>query len=503
MPMPDPPRGADRRSALIFALDVTGGDDVVYRVAVYLQDLARKLADAPGLLRRTRIDLVIFDAQDATVVALEQLLAVAQRMAAAPNPTGAAFAPLYRQIKQLPYENGGFHTFILLTRTPAAGWQSDVAPLHALVASVTALCCGPDPAPEVAHALSKEPGGTRIVDPLATLRKQFDSIGAWLMGNFADSPAPPPEPPAQPPASVPDGPPPAEERPAVVAPPTGAKWRVIEPTDRSDAVDHLAAQQMAGVAGWQMIGASRRGKLHAHEGSYREDAFALGMHHGWHLIAVADGAGSCRLSRVGARVACAGAIDGLKAGLNRFWNGAKDDLGATMLRQVIRAGIEEAHAAVYTEAGKRDIPVRELSSTLLLLALGPVPSPQPWLAVGQIGDGMVLAVGPDDDLRVLGAAEKGFYAGETVFLPGLAVSEWEAHTWALPADPLPEMVLVMSDGVADDLVPLRQQAPTLIGGLREVIVRPQPDQDLLTILGYEKRDSADDRTLAVVYRREK
>jgi hypothetical protein len=497
------PRQTDRRSALIFALDVTGGDEVVYRVAVYLQDLARKLADAPGLARRARIDLVIFDAQDAAVVSQEQLLAVARRMVAGPNPTGVRFAPLYQQLKQLPYENGGFHTFILLTRTPAAGWEADVAPLHALVASVTALCCGPDPAPDVARALSKEPGGTRIVDPLATIRKQFDSIGAWLMGNFADPPSPLPEPPAQPAAAAPpDGPPPAEERPAAVAPPTGAKWRVIEPTDPSDPAEHFAARQMAGAGGWQLIGASRRGKLHAHEGSYREDAFALGMHHGWHLIAVADGAGSCRLSRVGARVACESAIDGLKSGLNRFWNGATDDLGAAMLRRVICAGIEEAHAAIYTEAGKRKIPVRELSSTLLLLAFGPVPSPQPWLAVGQIGDGLVLAVGPGDELHVLGAAEKGFYAGETVFLPSLAVSEWEAHTWALPAEPLPAMVLVMTDGVADDLVPLRQQAPTLIGGLREVIARPQPDQDLLAILGYEKRDSADDRTLAVVYRRE-
>ncbi len=488
MTISDPSR---RRSALLFALDVTGGRDVVYRVAVYLQDLVTKLKVAPGLENRARINLLIFDEQAAMVVTQERLLELASAAAQTPEK-GARFQPLYDQIKQLPYEGGGFHTFIMLTRNPAEGWANDVAPLQNLVASVTGLCCGPACAPDVAIVLSKEPGGTRVVNPLDTIRKQFDSIATWLISNFADKPPEQPAPPETAPAEE-HAPPPM---------PTGAKWRVVEPQDRSDAVEHLVAEHLAGADGWQMIGASRRGKLHAHEGTYREDAFALGAHRGWQLIAVADGAGSCRLSRVGARIATQAAIAGMQAGLDRRWNGAVDDIGEHMLRQVICAGIEEAHAAVYTEAGKRDIPVKDLSSTLLLLAFGPTPSPQPFFAVGQIGDGMVLAVGEhDSDLQVLGAANKGYYAGETLFLPGVAASEWEAHAFAQPADPLPRMVLVMTDGVADDLMPLQRQAPILVKGVRDVIAKPQPERELLDILGYEKRDSADDRTLAVLYRR--
>jgi hypothetical protein len=500
---------------LQFALDVTGGRDVVYRVAVYLQELVRQLSVAPGLLNRARIDLLLFDAQTAQVVTPDRLLEGASAMAAT-GTGGARFSPVYRQLKQLPFEGGGFHTFLLLTRNPAEGWAGDVTVLQGYVASVTGLICGPDCAPDVAMALSKEPGGTRVVNPLDTIRRQFDAIGAWLIENFADpEPLPQTIPLAHPlagyaaygarvtPAAVASEAketPPLEE-PPIPLPPAGAKWRVLEPQDRTDAVPHFAAEHHAGVGGWQMAGASRRGKLHAHEGLWRDDAFSLGLFQGWHLIAVADGAGSCRLSRVGARIATAAAIQGMQLHLKPSWSGETEEATLAALQQVICAGIEEAQTAVYTEAGRREIPVRDLSSTLLLLAFGPVPSGQQFMAVGQIGDGMVLAVNPPDGaLQVLGAADKGHFAGETMFLPALPSEAWPQHAWAMALTTLPELVLVMTDGVADDLIPLQRQAPTLINGVRAAVPQRHPEQALLEMLNYDKRDSADDRTLAVLYR---
>lgn len=489
-----------RRSALQFALDVTGGRDVVYRVAAYLQELVRQLNAAPGLLSRARIDLLLFDAQTAQVVTPERLLEAAGAMAVA-SSQGARLRPVYAQLRQLPFEGGGFHTFVLLTRNPAEGWAGDVLPLQQLVASVTGLCCGAGCPPDVAIALSKEPGGTRVVNPLDTIKRQFDSIAAWLIENFADSPTlVPPTQGQAPMSSSAVEPPPPEETPNPTPLPTGAKWREVEPQDRSDPLPHLMAQQQQGVQGWQMVGASRRGKLHAHTGVYREDAFMLGLHHGWHLIAVADGAGSCRLSRVGAQLATQAAITGMQDGLDRHASATSDPMTTPVLRQVMCAGIEAAHAAVYTEAGRRNISVRDLSSTLLLLAFGPMPTAQPLLGIGQIGDGMVLAVNPPDGaLEVLGAAEKGYYAGETVFLTGVPAVAWQDHAWATTLTTLPELVLVMTDGVADDLVPLQRQAPTLIRGIRESLNQPQPEQSLLEMLSYEKRDSSDDRTLVVLY----
>ena len=57
-----------------------------------------------------------------------------------------------------------------------------------------------------------------------------------------------------------------------------------EPTDPSDPVPHTDTQTLEALDGWCMVGASRRGKMHAHKGIYREDAFALGEANGWHLV---------------------------------------------------------------------------------------------------------------------------------------------------------------------------------------------------------------------------
>ncbi len=496
-PSPDP---SLPRAALQFALDVTGGRDVVYRVAVYLQELIRQMQDAPGFSRRARIDILLFDGQTAQSVPPERLLESASALAQG-QAGGARFLPLYQQIRALPYEGGAFHTFLLLTRNPAEGWSNEVTPLLRLVASVTSLCCGPDCAPDVAIALSKDPGGTRVVNPLDQISRQFDSIALWLTQHFAERPPPPmptlpEEAPvhAPPPAPV-HAPPPAP----VTRPLQPAQWRVQEPQDPSDPVPHVAVARVAGAGGWHALAASRRGKLHAHEGSYREDAFALGTHEDWVLLAVADGAGSCRLSRVGARLASEAAIAGMTKGLRRAWPPDAAEVPETALRRMISDGIAEAHAAVYTEAGRRGIAVRDLSSTLLMLAFGPVRGGQRYLAVGQIGDGLLLTVGKDGTLTVLGAADKGYYAGETVFLPSLPANEWDQHTWATSVDSPLEMVMVMSDGVADDLVPLQRQAGILIDGVRGVLPGREPERAVLDLLTYEKRDSADDRTLAVLY----
>jgi hypothetical protein len=62
------------------------------------------------------------------------------------------------------------------------------------------------------------------------------------------------------------------------------------------------------------------------------------------------------------------------------------------------------------------------------------------------------------------------------------------------------MAVVMTDGIADDLVPLQKQAQVLLRGLADVLAQRKPEPALLDLIGYEKRDSADDRTLVVLYR---
>jgi|GEM_PF-2238665 len=511
-----------RRSALVFALDVTGGQDVVYRVAVYLQDLFQRLDAAPGLTNRTRIDVLFFDAQSAQIAPLDRFLSMAAQAASQQRTMGSSIKTLVQQLQTLPFEGGGFHVFVALTSNPVGDVASDIQALRGYVASVTGLCCGPFCAPESAAALSKEPGGTRIVNPLDVIRIQFDSIANWLIANFADKPTyieddigmrPTiryPQPQTQPTnvfthmatpnfavsQPIPTPPEPVPPDPPVIAP---AKWRVLEPKDRTDATEHLVTGYATGQNGWRMIGASRRGKLHAHEGTYRDDAFAITSHNNWNLVAVADGAGSCRLSRVGAHIGCDAALEGMKRGIDTY-NGVMPENKNDALRAIGSIGIQAAHQAVYDEARRRAIPVRDLSSTLLLYAHRPESSDGPAvLLMGQIGDGLGLLVAEDLSIQVIGTADKGYYSGETLFLPATKPEDWDNHVSIHPLPEVPKMMLLMTDGIADDLVPYARQAPTLINGLLHVLVDRQPEKQLLETIGYDKRDSADDRTLVVLY----
>ena len=481
---------AVRRSALLFALDTTGGNETVYRVAAYLQELVRQLEAAPGLSSRARIDLLLGDGQGFQTVSPQTLLATANSLATRTATSGMSLPALLQHIRPLPFEGGGFHLFVLMTRDLIAGWEQAVAPLQAFVASVTGLCCGPYASPAVAQALSKEPGGTRVVNPLDTIRLQFNSIADWLIESFADPviAQQPPEPPT-----------------TAAAPTSGPRWLVREPDDPTDPTPHTEAREREGLGGWQMVGASRRGKLHAHEGRYRDDAFALGQASGWNLLAVADGAGSCRLSRVGAHIGVEAALAGMamaaqSAAVPPWSEHFAGD--ADQVRAIAEAGLQQALRAVQAEAQRRQIPVRDLSSTLLLLAHWPAPKPgiPHRLAAAQIGDGMLLQVSANDHYHLLGEASKGYYAGETTFLTNVSASDLAACTRAYALMDV-QLVALMTDGIADDLFPPARQIPELLRGISaNVVAAGDPAPALLELISYDRRDSADDRTIALLYR---
>jgi len=226
-------------------------------------------------------------------------------------------------------------------------------------------------------------------------------------------------------------------------------WQEKEPEDKDDHVEHQEAISLPGISGWRLIGASRRGLLHAHEGRYREDTFAIAVEAGWHLVAVADGAGSAKLSRVGAKTAVQATLRFLCESLNQKGEDAKGDVSA--LQEALRQALALAAAELEQEASRRSTAVRELATTLLILAHRPTPEGHD-VVTAQVGDGSVVAWSPSRDVLALAKPEQGQFAGETQFLTNaLGPSELAARVRVeegLPKDA--RLFLVMTDGVADD-----------------------------------------------------
>ncbi|MBQ9372614.1 MAG: protein phosphatase 2C domain-containing protein [Thermoguttaceae bacterium] len=83
-----------------------------------------------------------------------------------------------------------------------------------------------------------------------------------------------------------------------------------------------------------VLAASQRGRSHAHEGKFRDDAFRIAVNreatifheepeYGWHVFVVSDGAGSAKYSRKGAQLICDCVAEKLSNTLNRDVAGQK------------------------------------------------------------------------------------------------------------------------------------------------------------------------------------
>lgn len=83
-----------------------------------------------------------------------------------------------------------------------------------------------------------------------------------------------------------------------------------------------------------VLAASQRGRSHAHEGKFRDDAYRIAINreatifheepeYGWHVFVVSDGAGSAKYSRKGAQLICDCVAEKLSNTLNRDVAGQK------------------------------------------------------------------------------------------------------------------------------------------------------------------------------------
>jgi hypothetical protein len=303
-------------------------------------------------------------------------------------------------------------------------------------------------------------------------------------------------------------------------PPPTPQWKVLEPADRRDPVPHEEHHLEQRTDTWALIGASVRGKLHAHQGLWRDDAFAWGHTGEWTCLAAADGAGSAALARVGSRIACQESIKALLASLAdwKLTPGDKptqDDL--KRLRAAIAAAVRRALTAIDHESLRRDCNIRDFNTTCLLLVHAPF-GEQHLVAALQVGDGAIALYSGNGTFEVLGDADHGEFGSETRFLttPNIA-EELELRTVFWLHAGL-QAAAVMTDGVADDFFPestrlieLFEGAPIselrtatgapLAGVFQGVLLNPRGGQALVDWLRYEKRGSSDDRTLALLYLR--
>ncbi|MBX3083108.1 MAG: protein phosphatase 2C domain-containing protein [Anaerolineae bacterium] len=279
---------------------------------------------------------------------------------------------------------------------------------------------------------------------------------------------------------------------------TPTRWRSL-PSNRQD--EHAYPDQVtlsvAGAGGYAMTAASTRGKSHAHTGVFRDDAVGLAATSYWNLMAVADGAGTAPLARVGSNLAVTAAIRAMQEASPPL--PAAEDIAKT-----IWAGLKASYNALIKFASERSIDVSNLNTTLQVLLHWPQKEGC-LIGVAHIGDGLVVAEGKGQIYPLTEPDVDPDDAGRTLFLTSGPLRQWmEERTKIYQFDEPLNIIALMTDGVSSDLEPYDELLPTnLFDALgQRVLCYPlkQREQALLAFISYERRGSFDDRTLAILAR---
>lgn len=275
-----------------------------------------------------------------------------------------------------------------------------------------------------------------------------------------------------------------------------AQWKYIPiPDDELEPHDESYSQSDRSPEGLKLIGARVRGKMHKHNGTNCDDWFEFAVSGSWTIIAVSDGAGSKKFSRIGAKIACRTVVKNLSESLkfiklrernsiaelqddlkrNEYWEFAGKEIED--VQQKLHEAIQSAHQAVVNkvneckeqtdyftslnkgrqvEEGKKP-EIKDFSSTLLVAVhtTGKVAENEYSLVLTcQVGDGALAAISEEGTLSLLNQPDTGQFAGQTEFLTSknkIEKANLLNKTFVF-AGRL-KALMVMTDGVADDYFP--------------------------------------------------
>lgn len=178
--------------------------------------------------------------------------------------------------------------------------------------------------------------------------------------------------------------------------------------------------------------ASKRGRSHAKDGGFRDDDFGLvaAGPGGWHVAAVADGAGSARFSRHGSKVAIENVVNELPgmledhvtphlARLIPAYLQGNPDAGVqikSQLYQSLATAAFNAARAIEDEAEATGEKASAFSTTLIIGIARKIP--EGWFFAGfSVGDGGAAVFDVrDGSLTTLTLPDSGEFAGQTRFL---------------------------------------------------------------------------------------
>ena len=291
---------------------------------------------------------------------------------------------------------------------------------------------------------------------------------------------------------------------------TASLWKYLPiPTDEPEpAPEYLQCDTT--LPGGRVIAARVRGKKHKHEGTNCDDWFEIANVDDVTFVAVSDGAGSKKFSRIGARESCKASVGYLVSAYGKMLSdiptlreALKQELSsnecmeacgriAGLVQKSVIQAWEAVEAAFYSRATdpayskvlKRKLDLKDLSGTLLVAAIIPLnrETKEHLIVTCQVGDGMIVSINSkgtfQSSVKLLGVPDSGDFSGETEFLTAPQMKTMEAlQKRTKLSRGVTDTVMLMSDGVADDYFPNETQMrrlffDLLVNGIIEMEDKP-------------------------------
>lgn len=274
----------------------------------------------------------------------------------------------------------------------------------------------------------------------------------------------------------------------------------------------LALAELHTTGGWQLLGVSQRGRVHAHDGTHREDAMAMASGERGFVIAAADGAGSSSLSRVASEFACREVVTAVRPHLGVAGASVGTAAPGASIGSALAAAVLAACEQLQRVAAEAGLAPRDFRTTLLAVVCV-----DDTVTAVQVGDGAVVLLDGSGAVQRLGGGDAGGYSGEVVaFVPELDADSIDARIAHASLDGV-ACILVLTDGIEDPFYPVERRgaeiARQLYGGVTDaaegfraqaahgpVVGQAQALERLAQWIGFERRGENDDRTLVGAFR---
>jgi len=298
-------------------------------------------------------------------------------------------------------------------------------------------------------------------------------------------------------------------------------WKNIEPPIGGIYYKNNFDKKTIHSNGNSIIAASRRGRSHEHNGSFRDDDFYVNIIENtkWSILVVADGAGSSKNSREGSRIAANTIGEFIKKelqdGLINFldenimiWDEERSKAIENIkepLNDIFKNAGSNAVSKIEEEASKNNLPYKDYSTTLLA-AIVRRDHNETFIATLWVGDGAIAAYGPEQKVRLMGNPDAGEFAGQTRFLDRNILNDVEfKKRCSIGKFNNITSIMLMTDGVSDPYFETdaglndEDKWGKLWEEIYGYLKNSDPAESILDWLNFFSPGHHDDRTIALIY----